>query len=426
MVNMEVNDLSTAKTRITVRKALRLVVTRSVLVCASVMASVLLSSLPSVAAEAVPQQPSAVNVPAKSVGIIKAIAAGTIALTTDDDKSVSISLADSARIVRIAPGQTDLKNATPITLEDLQVGDRILARGKASDDAKSLIASTVIVMKQSDVAAKQQNEREDWQKRGIGGLVGAVDSAAGTVAISVTTYTGSKKVVVQTSKHTVVRRYALNSVKFDDAKPSKLADIHPGDQLRARGTKNADGTEFTAEEIVSGSFRNIAGTVTAANGTDNSLTVLDVLSKKSVVVRVTPDSQLRKLPQMMAQRIAMRLKGQTPEAQPGTSGVPPTGATSRSEGGTATGANGGFGGANGRGGGDLQQMLSRLPAVKVIDFQKGDAVILVSTQGTESEVTAITLLGGVEPILTAAPAGSQAMVLSPWSLGSSAAEGAAQ
>jgi len=426
MVNMEVNDLSTAKTRITVRTALRLVVTRSVLVCASVMASASLSSLPSVAAEAVPQQPSAVNVPAKSVGIIKAIAAGTIALTTDDDKSVSISLADSARIVRIAPGQTDLKNATPITLEDLQVGDRILARGKASDDTKSLIASTVIVMKQSDVAAKQQNEREDWQKRGLGGLVSAVDSAVGSVTISVTAFTGSRKVVVQTSRNTVVRRYALNSVKFDDAKPSKLADIHPGDQLRARGTKNADGTEFAAEEIVSGSFRNIAGTVTSANTTDNSLTVLDVLSKKSVVVRVTPDSQLRKLPQMMAQRIAMRLKGQTPEAKTATSGVPPTGATSRSEGGTAPSANGGFGGGNGRGGGDLQQMLSRLPAVKVIDFQKGDAVILVSTQGTESEVTAITLLGGVEPILTAAPAGSQAMVLSPWSLGSSAAEGAAQ
>ena len=426
MVNMEVNDLSTAKTRITVRTALRLVVTRSVLVCASVMASASLSSLPSVAAEAVPQQPSAVNVPAKSVGIIKAIAAGTIALTTDDDKSVSISLADSARIVRIAPGQTDLKNATPITLEDLQVGDRILARGKASDDTKSLIASTVIVMKQSDVAAKQQNEREDWQKRGLGGLVSAVDSAVGSVTISVTAFTGSRKVVVQTSRNTVVRRYALNSVKFDDAKPSKLADIHPGDQLRARGTKNADGTEFAAEEIVSGSFRNIAGTVTSANTTDNSLTVLDALSKKSVVVRVTPDSQLRKLPQMMAQRIAMRLKGQTPEAKTATSGVPPTGATSRSEGGTAPSVNGGFGGGNGRGGGDLQQMLSRLPAVKVIDFQKGDAVILVSTQGTESEVTAITLLGGVEPILTAAPAGSQAMVLSPWSLGSSAAEGAAQ
>ena len=74
----------------------------------------------------------------------------------------------------------------------------------------------------------------------------------------------------------------------------------------------------------------------------------------------------------------------------------------------------------------MQQMLSRLPAVTVSDFQKGDAVILVSTQGTDSEVTAITLVGGVEPILTAAPVGGQAMILSPWSLGGGAAEGPAQ
>ena len=202
-----------------------------------------------------------------------------------------------------------------ITLQDLQVGDRILVRGKASDDGKSLAASAVIVMKQSDVAAKQQQEREDWQKRGIGGLVSEVDPAAGTMTISVTTLAGSKKVLIQTSDKTVVRRYASDSVKFDDAKPSRVADIHPGDQLRARGTKNADGTEFAADEIVSGSFRNIAGTISAVNAADNSLTVMDVLTKKPVVVKVTPDSQLRKLPQMIAQRIAMRLKGQTPEGQ---------------------------------------------------------------------------------------------------------------
>jgi hypothetical protein len=70
-------------------------------------------------------------------------------------------------------------------------------------------------------------------------------------------------------------------------------------------------------------------------------------------------------------------------------------------------------------------MLSRLPAVTVNDFQKGDAVILVSTQGTDSDVTAITLVGGVEPILTAAP-GSQGMVLSPWSLSGAPGEAAAQ
>jgi hypothetical protein len=417
MGNKGVDDSSHVLGKSDVRSARLWIVARIALIL--VLSSVAL---------ALPQQPPTQSAQAKAVGEIKSINGSTLALTTDDGKNVSISLADAVRIVRIAPGQTDLKSATTITLQDLQVGDRILARGTASGDGKALTASTVIVMKQSDVAAKQQQEREDWQKRGIGGLVSEVDPASGTLTISVTTLAGSKRVLVQTSKKTIVRRYAGNSVKFDDAMPSKLPDIHPGDQLRARGNKNADGTEFTAEEIVSGSFRNIAGTVTTANAADNSLTVLDLLTKKTVVVKVTTDSQLRKLPQPMAQRIAMRLKGQTPEGQSAPPGAPTSGTGARPEGGPASGPppGNGYGGGNGRGGGDLQQMLGRLPAVAVGDFQKGDAVILVSTQGTDSAVTAITLVGGVEPILTAAPAGGPAMVLSPWSLSGGAAEGPAQ
>ncbi len=349
---------------------------------------------------------------AKAVGEIKSISAGALVLATDDGKNMNVSVPDGVRVVKIAPGATDLKNATAIATQDLQVGDRVLIRGKASDDAKSLTAATVIVMKQSDVAAKQQQEREDWQKRGIGGLVSAVDPAAGTVTISVTTFGGSKSVLVQTNKKTVVRRYAANSIKFDDAKASKLADIQPGDQLRARGTKGEDGAQFAADEIVSGRFRNIAGTVTALNPADSSLTVMDLLTKQPVTVKVSQDSQLRKLPAMMAQRIAMRLKGQSPEGTPGASGATPN-AQRAPTGGTPQGAPGGAAGRGG--GGDLQQMLSRLPAVTLADFQKGDAVILVSTEGNAAGVMAITMVGGVEPILTASPA-SQAMVLSPWSL----------
>jgi hypothetical protein len=67
---------------------------------------------------------------------------------------------------------------------------------------------------------------------------------------------------------------------------------------------------------------------------------------------------------------------------------------------------------------DFQQMLSRMPAVTLADLHKGDAVLVVTTQGTATGGgTAITLLSGVEPILQAAPSGSQAMMLAPWSLG---------
>jgi hypothetical protein len=69
-------------------------------------------------------------------------------------------------------------------------------------------------------------------------------------------------------------------------------------------------------------------------------------------------------------------------------------------------------------------MLSRLPDSTLADMQKGDAVMIVSTEGGDSgAVTAITLLAGVEAILTAAPNRSASSLLSPWSLSASGGEG---
>ena len=70
---------------------------------------------------------------------------------------------------------------------------------------------------------------------------------------------------------------------------------------------------------------------------------------------------------------------------------------------------------------DFQQMLSRMPSVAISDLQKGDAVMVVATEGSAASApTAITLISGVEPILTAAPSGAAAAtILSPWNLGAS-------
>src|SRR5208282_6653249 len=127
-----------------------------------------------------------------------------ITLTPDSGPDLSVALQATTRILRIAPGEKDLKNATPIQLQDLQIGDRILVVGKASDDNLSLVASTVVVMKRSDLEAHHQQDLQDWQKRGVGGLVGAVDPAAGTVTISVAGFAGKKNIVIHASKTTVI------------------------------------------------------------------------------------------------------------------------------------------------------------------------------------------------------------------------------
>jgi hypothetical protein len=358
------------------------------------------------------------NPATRPVGTIKTINGRTIVLTTDAKAEVTIQVQDDARLVRIAPGQTDLKDAVPIQLQDLLPGDRILVRGKMAEDGKTVIAASVIAMKQTDIATKQAHERDEWQKHGVGGLVSAIDAGGGTIKISTNALGAAKDVSIHVSKQTVLRRYAPDSVKFDDAKPSSIEQIKVGDQLRARGTRSADGTELTADEVVSGTFRNIAGMINAIDASGGTITVMDLVAKKSIIVKVTADTQLRKLAPAMAQRIAMRLKG-APDAPAGGSatGSPTAKPAETSSGGQAGGQSGAgrTGGTGGAGGGDLQQTLSRMPAATLADLEKGDAVMIVTTEGTqEGGVTAITLLAGVEPLLQAAGASS---ILTPWTMG---------
>jgi hypothetical protein len=374
-------------------------------------------------------QAAGTSAASRRVGAVKAINGTVITLNPDSGPDLSVTVQATTRILRIAPGEKDLKNATPIQLQDLQVGDRILVAGKASDDNLSLAASTVVVMKHSDLEASHQQDLQDWQKRGVDGLAKAVDAAAGTVTISVR----SKDVVIHASSTTVIRRYAPDSVKFDDAKPGTLQQIHPGDQVRARGDRSPDGSELAAQEVVSGSFPGIAGTVNSVDAGSSTLSVHDLLSNKTVAIKITPDSQLRHLSPEMAQMIAMRLKGGAAGAASGAApssasttnnqtarpaSAPGAGGTGAGGTGAAGTGSGGNGGGNGRPGGapDVQRLLSHAPATALTDLHKGDAVIILSTEGTAGVGTVITLVSGVEPILQAAPSASSAALLTPWSM----------
>ncbi len=426
---------------------------RSTLVKACLLSALLAITIFAPAEYAFTQDKGASTAPAaqvsKAVGVIKSVQADSISLAAESGGDVTAKLSATTKILRVPPGEKDLKNATPLQPQDLQPGDRVLVRGQAAaDDAHTITALAVIVMKQADVSAKQQQERDDWQKRGIGGLVTKIDPATNTITVSTGGVGTAKSVAVQVGKDTILRRYAPGSVKFDDAKPEPttqfMAKLKVGDQLRARGSRSADGGDLTAEEIVSGSFRNIAGTIKSIDAANNSMTVQDAITKSPVIVKVSPDSQMKKLPPEMAQRIAMRLKaagagggggsqsvagGQgAPNADSGHSQTTPPSATTsaatpetRASRGPAGGPGGGQGG---NGPPDFQRMLSRLPNSKLADLQKGDAVMIVSTEAGDSDaVTAITVLAGVDAILTAAPNRSASSLLSPWSLGAPGGEG---
>ena len=367
------------------------------------------------------QQPARTNL----VGAVQAIdpANGQITLRTDDGKTVKIVPHAGAKFLRLPPGEKSLANATPITAGDIGPGDRLLARGELSDDKSELAATTLVIMTKADIAKKQQADQAEWQKRGVGGLVTAVDAKAGEVTINARTVEGMKPLIIVAGETTGVRRYAPDSVKFADAKPAVVAEIKVGDQVRALGAKSEDGTHYAAEELVSGTFRNVAATVTTIDPATNSMKVMDLSTKKPLLVHVNEDSTLRKLPEMVARMIAMRTSGGGGGAA-GAGGAQRAqgaqGAPSAPAGGPAGGAGGpgGPGGMRGGRGGDMQQMLERLPAIKLADLKPGDAIIVSSTEGVDpGHVTAITLIAGVEPILSAAPAGSQrAMMLGTWNM----------
>lgn len=353
------------------------------------------------------------------IGTVSAVNGNSVTVKTDAGATQTVTIADAARILRTAPGQKTLAGAEKITAGDIAAGDRVLMAVSGEPAA----ATVVIVNKASDIAAMQQKDQAEWQHRGVGGLVKSVDPTAGSLTIA----QGARTITIHTNASTSFRRYAPDSVKFTDAKPSTLAAIQPGDQVQAKGDKNADGTEITADAVVSGSFRNIAGTVIATDANAGTFTVKDLMTKKTVTVKTTPDSDMRKLDPQMAQMIAMRLRGNGggggAMAHGGGAGAGSNGP--EREGSAGSGRPGGGGGPGGAGGGAggagaLARVLQHSPEIHISDLHKGDAVMIVATSGSPDSATAIRLVAGVEPMLEASASGSQSMFSSAWSLGGGA------
>ncbi|HEV2201779.1 MAG TPA: hypothetical protein VGR73_18315 [Bryobacteraceae bacterium] len=309
-------------------------------------------------------------------------AARRMTLRSDAGETIEVAFGEKASFRRVAPGETNLQNAAAITAADIQPGDRVLVRGSAGADPKSITAALVVVMSKTDIAAKQALERADWDRRGVMGVV--TEIAADHVTIQVRSLEGVKPLAIAPAPAAVIRRYAPDSVRFADAKVSSLKEIGKGDQVRARGDKSADGSRMAAEEIVSGSFRMIAGLITSVDGAARIVRITNLETKKPLAVKLTADSSAKRMAPELAQTVADRLHGE-PAGRAATGGK---------------GGSEGRGGAGGGRGGDLQQTLERMPAIAVADLKPGEAVIVSSTVGANAdEITAISLLAGVEPIL---------------------------
>jgi Cu/Ag efflux protein CusF len=337
--------------------------------------------------------------PNRALGEVKLIdaAAKQLTIKTDAGSVVVVVLSDTTVYMRIAPGETTLTNATKISFTDVAEGDRVLALGKVSDDHKFVPARTVVVMTKADIAKKQEAERAEWKARGLLGVITALKAETKEITISSRSGAAQQSIVIPVSEKVEMRRYAPDSIKFADAKVAKFEDLKVGDQLRALGDRDPAGTQFTAEKVVTGAFRNVAGVVTAIDATTGELKINDMTTKQPLTIVVKQEAVLRKFPSADQMGGMMMARG-------GPGGPPPGGASA----GTPSGAGQGPGGSSGPGGGvrpggggmNMQDMLERLPTISAADVKVGDTIIVSSTQGADpSRLTAISLISGADTLL---------------------------
>jgi hypothetical protein len=298
-----------------------------------------------------------------------------IRVKPDIGETVSLKVTSGTQVLRVAPGEKDLKKAEPIRITDVASGDHVLVNLMPA----AFEARRIVVMSSADIAKRNEADSLDWNKRGIAGIVAAKNG--NEITLRKRSLQGEIKLIVTVSDGTQYRRYAPDSVKFADAKKSEMTEIGVGDQLRARGQKSEDGLKVSAEEVVFGTFVTKAGPITAVNVEAKEITVKDLATGKPLVIKLTGDSQVKKLPDFAAM-------------------MPPGGNAAVA---SAT--------RPARAAPDLTQMLERIPTSKFEDLKSGEMVVASSTKGASSdEITAIMLVGNAGMLIQMAsrPSGSDA------------------
>jgi hypothetical protein len=353
------------------------------------------------------------------IGEVKAIDAATNQMQVRADNGVIaiVGINDKTQYKRMALGAKSLAGATDVTLADVGQGDRVWARWRPNTDQKTTPAAQLVIMSKADLAKKQQQERAEWQKRGVSGIVASVNPSTQEITVSSRSLMGPQQsVIIPINEKVLMRRYPPDTIpKYSEAKPGKFEEVKVGDQLRALGDKSADGTRMTAEEVVFGTFKIAGGTVTALDVANNQIKITDLQTKKPLTINFKPDSVIRRFPEgggMMlggmggpggpgAGQGQARPQGQgqtqtqTAQGPAAAQGQKPQGA-----GGPQGAGPGGPQGARPAGGGNMADMLEKLPVISINELKVGDVILLSSLPGSDpTQLTAISLVSGVEPLL---------------------------
>ncbi|HMF57065.1 MAG TPA: hypothetical protein VK619_12045 [Pyrinomonadaceae bacterium] len=329
------------------------------------------------------------------------VAGGEVTLKTDDGHAVKVSTDTRTAVLRVRPGETRSENAEHITLADVKVGDRIFARGQISTDGSSVAARQLVITSATAVAQAQDQNREDWRRRGVSGRITALNPSTKEITVEARSREGVQTVTVNAANVKLLR-YAPDSADASFATPASFAELKVGDQIRARGDRSTDGSHFTAEEIIIGSFIRTGGTVTAINPAANEVTIKNDQTGNTLTVKIGQRSTLRRItPEMAAQLAQQRAQAEQQRAAQNGGANAQQGRGGRGDNAGAGRAGSGGGQRGGAGGRNFQQMFESLPAITLADLKKGDVVFVVASAGADAtHATAVTLVTGDADFIT--------------------------
>lgn len=318
-----------------------------------------------------PQTPAAEVTETYAIGEIKSL--------NREEKQMRIStkageftvlLNEKTTYLLLLPGKSKLEEAKPATLADLNVGDRVIARGKVALAAKSIPAWSIVLMKKEDIAGEREREQDEWRRKSIAGRISSINQQKREITLLTRSPEGEVPVTVAFANTASFKRYPLDATKANDTKPSAFAELKVGDQIRVLGENSADGKRLEANQCISGSFRMLGGKIVSTNTSPRELVVKDVLTNRAITVVITDDSLLRRIRQQDVQPL---LQGGTAPAGPAPVAGP-----------------------------RAKDLFERLPPIGFDDLKAGDMVIVSSTKGADSSrATALLLASGAEAVFNA-------------------------
>lgn len=311
------------------------------------------------------------------LGEVSRIDPGRSQLTVKTTSGDVVLQVDARTIYRrVPPGETTLEKALSISLSEINTGDKVLARGPQAES--SLLVRELIVISNKDLAEKRRHDREEWIKRGLAGVVTSINPEKKEFAVRARSREGEQLITMTAGENVAFRRYSGESIRYSDSRPSSFAELKVGDQLRALAEKAADGTHYTPEEVIFGTFRTVVGKVTGVNAATGEVAVTNVQNNQSLQILVNKDSVIRRLSPEVGQQLVQRVQ-RPAENSP-----------------------------------SLQSMIDKLPPATIGELKPGDAVLVSTTIGDNPQrATAIVFTVGADELtkLLAQPAGRRKLNL---------------